>query len=116
MGINPLHLGHRPANRKRFMNIELCLHGMVSKRRPSQKQAQNQPGAADQWSAVFMTHHTRLPGFLDARIAVFVARKWLAFILTLCLGSVQRITPQGTGSVCQARGSSRTGTLACPRF
>src|ERR1700732_3665611 len=94
MGINPLHLGHRPADRKSFVNIELRLHGMVSKRRPGQKQAQNEPGATDEWSAVFMTHHTCLPGFLDARIAAFVARKWLAFILTLCLDCVQRIMLQ----------------------
>src|ERR1700674_1079325 len=94
MGINPLNLGHRPADRKSFVNIELRLHGMVSKRRHGQKQAQNQPGAADEWSAVFMTHHTCLPGSLDARIAVFVARKWFALILTLCLDFIQRIMPR----------------------
>src|SRR5216683_4788749 len=56
MRIDPLHLGHSSGNRKRLVDVKLCLNGMVRGRESSQSHGQNQQCAANHSSAVFIMH------------------------------------------------------------
>src|SRR6266566_673691 len=91
MGINPFHLGHSPANRKRLVNVELRLNGMVSGHGSSQNQPKDPQSTAHESMAVTKTHHIASLTILTRDPLCSLQRIGLSLILTPCPDSTQRI-------------------------